>query len=121
MRSGAAARTWMQLSKATASDGATNDNFGISVAVSGNTVVIGAPGDAGKGAAYAFTPGVPSIITVASNPAGLWFHCRGYRLPVWHPDDALRPAGRGGLHDCFHVAGAERRGQRELHLPSVER
>ena len=72
---------WMQLSKATASDGATSDNFGISVTVSGNTIVIGAAGNAGKGAAYAFTPGVPSVITIASNPAGLGFTAAGTGCP----------------------------------------
>ena len=43
---------WTQAAKLTASDGAAYDNFGISVAVDGdtNTVVVGAPGDDGAGA-----------------------------------------------------------------------
>ena len=45
--------------KLTASDGAPYDNFGISVAVDGNTLVIGAPGDddngTDSGSAYVFT------------------------------------------------------------------
>ena len=39
-----------QAAKLTASDGAAYDNFGISVAVDGDTVVVGAPGDDGAGA-----------------------------------------------------------------------
>ncbi len=49
-----------QTAKLTASDGAASDNFGDSVSVSGNTVVVGAPGakvgaNNGQGAAYVFT------------------------------------------------------------------
>ncbi len=40
----------------TASDGATGDDFGVSVSISGNTVVVGAPtADNSLGAAYLFT------------------------------------------------------------------
>lgn len=50
--------TGTQLSKLTTSDGTTGDFFGNSVALSGSTAVIGAPGDASKGfqtgAAYMF-------------------------------------------------------------------
>ena len=49
-----------QTAKLTASDGAAGDDFGFSVSISGNTVVVGAPnatvgGNAGQGAAYVFT------------------------------------------------------------------
>ena len=52
--------TWSQTGELTASDGAAADNFGSSVAVSGGTVVVGAPshtvgGHAAQGAAYVFT------------------------------------------------------------------
>jgi FG-GAP repeat/IPT/TIG domain len=56
---------WSQQAELTASDGASNDGFGGSVsgpqvpggiAISGSTVVAGAPGHAGTGAAYVFTP-----------------------------------------------------------------
>ena len=40
---------WNQQAKLTASDGATNDNFGWSISVSGDTVVAGAFGDIAKG------------------------------------------------------------------------
>ena len=51
---------FVQEAKLTASDGAVDDNFGGSVAISGNTVVVGAPdatvgGNSGQGAAYVFT------------------------------------------------------------------
>jgi hypothetical protein len=48
---------WLQLAKLTASDGQTGDAFGYSVAISGNTVVVGAPAAAfpfASGAAYVF-------------------------------------------------------------------
>ena len=49
------ADNWGELKKLTASDAQANDNFGQSVAVSGDTVVVGAPGDdAGGNAAYVF-------------------------------------------------------------------
>ena len=51
--------TWTQAAYLTASDGATNDWFGKSVAKSGNVVVVGAPANDGAGsnagAAYVFT------------------------------------------------------------------
>jgi len=62
-RSGAiyplAAATWVQMAELTASDGITNDEFGWSVAISGNTVVVGVPTHAvgsnlNQGAAYVF-------------------------------------------------------------------
>ena len=46
---------WPQTSELVASDGAPGDQFGVSVALSGNTAVIGAQGhDSGAGAAYVF-------------------------------------------------------------------
>ena len=47
---------WSQQAKLTASDGAAGDEFGISVAVDGDTVVVGARGNVSKtGAIYVFT------------------------------------------------------------------
>src|SRR5262245_13065477 len=46
---------WVEEQKLVASDGATNDQFGWSVALAGDRAVIGAYGrDAGRGAAYVF-------------------------------------------------------------------
>ncbi len=48
--------TWTQQAKLIASDGAVQDRFGISVALDGDTALIGAHGNNGyKGAAYVFT------------------------------------------------------------------
>ncbi len=48
--------SWNQQAKLTASDGATYDSFGYSVALSGDTVIIGAYGDnSSRGSAYIFT------------------------------------------------------------------
>ena len=43
--------TWTQQAKLNASDGAAEDDFGYSVAIDGDTVVIGAPNDDDKGSA----------------------------------------------------------------------
>ena len=52
--------SWTQQAKLTASDGAASDNFGYSVALAGNTAIIGAFGDdiganSDQGSAYIFT------------------------------------------------------------------
>ena len=59
------AGNWGQLAKVTASDAQTKDYFGWSVAVSGDTVLVGAPyGDAGDtGATYIFQPDQDSADT----------------------------------------------------------
>ncbi len=54
--------SWSEPAKLTALDAAEDDEFGYSVAVSGNTAVVGARGDGDKigdmpGAAYVFVPG----------------------------------------------------------------
>ncbi len=47
---------WAARQKLTASDGAPADHFGWSVALNGNTVAVGAPGDdSGRGSTYVFT------------------------------------------------------------------
>jgi len=45
--------TWTQKDKITATDGAAGDSFGECVAISGTTVVIGAPGDSNQNGDYA--------------------------------------------------------------------
>ena len=49
---------WTEQAKLIASDGVANDKFGQSVAISGNTIVVGASGDddrgSGSGSAYVF-------------------------------------------------------------------
>ena len=53
---------WSQAATLTASDGAANDEFGISVAIDGNTIVVGArQDDTRNGAAYVFTKSPNSV------------------------------------------------------------
>ncbi|MGO8797337.1 MAG: choice-of-anchor D domain-containing protein [Candidatus Sulfotelmatobacter sp.] len=57
--------TWIQQAELTASDGANLDNFGVSVAVSGSTALVGAPGhevgsNRAQGVAYIF--GAPVVM-----------------------------------------------------------
>jgi len=63
--------SWDEQAKLMASDAQANDQFGVSVAVSGDTVVVGAPyedsGGSDTGAAYVFVPGY----TVQANVNGL--------------------------------------------------
>jgi len=52
--------TWTQTQKLTANDGAAYDNFGLSVALKGSTILVGSPraaigANAGQGALYVFT------------------------------------------------------------------
>jgi hypothetical protein len=48
--------TWSQQQKLTASDGEADDNFGWSVALSGDTALVGAKGDnTNQGSVYVFT------------------------------------------------------------------
>ena len=56
---------WTQAAKLTAFDGEAYDNFGISVAVDGDTVVVGAPGNDGAGAD-------PGSVYVFVKPTGGW-------------------------------------------------
>jgi hypothetical protein len=69
-----ASGTWGQVAKLVASDAAENDQFGISVAISGNTAIVGAHHDnASTGAAYVFRetlPGTWSQIARLTAPDG---------------------------------------------------
>jgi hypothetical protein len=47
--------SWSQQQNLVASDGVSYDQFGQAVAISGDTIVVGAPWDAGGGSAYVFT------------------------------------------------------------------
>lgn len=56
---------WTQQQKIVASDGAANDHFGLALAISGTTVIIGAPDDdhpsaTDAGSAYIFVPEIPN-------------------------------------------------------------
>jgi hypothetical protein len=78
---GAVPDNWGQVKKLTAADGAAYDWFGVSVAISGDTVVVGAYGDDSKGAAYVFARnrdgadqwGQVKKLTASDGAAGDWF------------------------------------------------
>ena len=60
--------TWNQQAELIASDGASSDEFGWSVSLSGNTVVAGAPNkNSSQGAAYVFVE-LPSTTTLSASP-----------------------------------------------------
>ena len=58
---------WGELKKITTSDGATDDNFGISVGLSGKYAIVGAYGDddngSESGSSYIFGPSMPTVNT----------------------------------------------------------
>ena len=63
--------TATETAKLTASDGVVGDWFGQSVAVDGDTVVVGASEDDGSGSAYVFTKAADSVWTDATETAKL--------------------------------------------------
>ena len=63
--------TATETAKLTASDGVVGDWFGQSVAVDGDTVVVGASEDDGSGSAYVFTKAADSVWTDATQTAKL--------------------------------------------------
>ena len=86
-RSGA---SWSQQAKLVAADGAADDVFGWSVALSGNTAVIGAPtsifmSPGGTGSAYVFN------INRDETPTGM--DVVGERFHVGENDDPVEDAG----------------------------
>jgi hypothetical protein len=80
-----AGTTWTQQAKLTANDGAANDSFGANLAVSGDTVLVGAfQGDVGtntnQGAAYVFVRAGPTWtqqakLTASDGAANDYFGC----------------------------------------------
>jgi len=101
--------TWSEQAKLTASDAAAGDNFGISVAVSGNTAVIGAylddDGGTNSGAAYVFTRSgttwnQQAKLTASDAAADDWF---GYSVAV-SGDTAV--IGADGDDDGGNSSGA---------------
>ena len=79
---------WIQQAELTAADGAAGDNFGWSVAVSGNTAVVGAPAyyaePARQGAAYVFVEidGAWSQQAELTAPDGLWSNKFGSSVAI---------------------------------------
>ncbi len=83
-RSGTAQPVWTQQQKLLANDGAAFDNFGLAVALSNETALIGAPhGNLKRGAAYVFAR-------------------TGTAQPVWMQEQKLT-AGDGAAFDGFGI------------------
>lgn len=66
---------WTQQAKLTADDGQAQDRFGVSVAISGDTILVGAVNDAGNGnrrATYVFTRSGSSWVQQAKTGSNSW-------------------------------------------------
>ena len=101
--------TWIQTQKITASDGASNDYFGRSVAIHGDTILVGALGDDDKGyysgSAYIFTKNDTTWIqtqkiTASDGISDDWF---GYSVAI-HGDTIL--VGTLGDDDKGYYSGS---------------
>jgi hypothetical protein len=87
---------FIQQAKLTASDGTGGDNFGFSLAMSGDTVVVGAPnddiaGNSGQGSAYVFV----------KPPTGAWMTTASFAAKLTASDGAPL----GGLAGSVAVSG----------------
>ena len=78
---GSLTASWTQRAKLLASDGAANDYFGFSVAISGNTAVVGAYGDDDdKGSAYIFTTASVEFVAIEASMGGARTRMYNYML-----------------------------------------
>ena len=100
--------TWTQQQELTASDGARDDEFGNSVAVSGHTAIIGAPYRSSyQGAAYLFTcSGTPcnwtqqQVLTAADGARGDVF---GYSVAVSGNTAIISAIGKNSSRGAAYV------------------
>lgn len=85
---------WLEQSKLTASDAATGDIFGYSVAIEGDYLIVGAPGDESEtGAAYIF-----------KRDGGVWNEKMKLTASDGNTEDAF--GGNVGIHGDYAVVGA---------------
>ncbi|MBP6004816.1 MAG: carboxypeptidase regulatory-like domain-containing protein [Pyrinomonadaceae bacterium] len=114
--------SWSQVQKLTASDGYDDDNFGRSVAIEGETIVVGAPGDEGPGsmvvgAAYVFTRGTAQWFETdqlngASVPRsyfGMSVAIKGGIMFIGAPGQSTAPNGAVFTYDGGNVQTTMRR------------
>jgi hypothetical protein len=109
--------TWMQVAKLTPADGAAEDRFGCAVAVSGDTIVIGARGDddhgTDSGSAYVFRENSAGDweeifkLTDADGADGDWFGravgISGETIIIGAPRDGYPPCGECGPYGSAHI------------------
>ena len=109
-----AAEPWIQQAKLTISDGAANDQFGNSVSISGDTIVVGAHGPAGPthNSAHVFVKPVSGWATTSTftskltTGAGNWGFGRsvsisGDTIAVGAPDMPISGKGQQGAAYVF--------------------
>lgn len=99
--------TGAQLAKLTPNDGTAGDNFGASVAISGNTAIVGAPFDNasgfGSGSAYLFDVSTGAFITKLVSSAGGVFDQFGSAVAI---SGGVALAGSFGDNDRGSLAGS---------------
>jgi len=84
--------TLTQSAKLLAADGAPNDGFGFSVAIAGDTVVVGAGSDDDKGSAYVFKVGSPNSSPVCTA-------AQAFPSALWAPNHQFVPIAIMGVTD----------------------
>jgi FG-GAP repeat len=116
--------TWTQQTELTASDGAADDQFGISVALSGDTAIVGAVGDddavkgiMDSGSAYIFERSSSGVWTqqpkltaddrAAGDQFGIYVAISGDTAIVsaWKDDDAVKGMNNSGSAYIFVRSG----------------
>jgi hypothetical protein len=95
MRSGA---TWYEQQHLTASDGSASDDYGVSVAINGNTILIGADFDdvganANQGSAYIYFLGCNTVPTAATNNIAGHKGSASARATIANVNDTEDPIG----------------------------
>jgi uncharacterized protein (DUF2345 family) len=101
---------FVQQAKLTASDGAVSDGFGFSVAISGDTVVVGAPGkNSFQGAAYVFVKPIGgwngNLTQTAKLTAsdGLTFDLFGYSVAISGDTVVVGARSKNGSRGAAYV------------------
>ncbi len=104
------ADNWGELTKVTAADGASNDNFGLTVSIEGDTLFVAAPDEGIAGAVYVMERnnggadnwGETVKITPSSSSSGMWFgrfiDSSGANLVVAAPRDDVVGSDSGSAY-----------------------
>ncbi len=104
------ADNWGEMTKVTAADGASNDNFGLTVVIDGGLLFVAAPDEGGTGAVYVMERnnggadnwGEITKITPSSSSSGMWFgrfiDSSGGNLVVSAPHDDVVGSDSGSAY-----------------------